>query len=227
MTNSVVNPESLAQLAKDALERVCSGANLDRAADYYSRSFVDHVNDLEFYGLEGARRSVDLYRKLLAQIEITVQEQVVTRDRVVSRFIVSGTSYGRRVRFGGITISRFENGLIAEDWSVTDTLGMLRQLGLLRSIVVGARSLATLSDVERRRSRSRRRRSQRYVGSRERPDELNGPRDELLDDHELFVSSAPAIAAGALGELANSGGCEEIDPRVEPDICNWVPTGHL
>ena len=52
---------------------------------------------------------------------------------------------GRRVRFNGITISRFENGLIVEDWSVTDTLGMLRQVGLWRCVVIGARSLSTLT----------------------------------------------------------------------------------
>jgi hypothetical protein len=54
------------------------------------------------------------------------------------------TSYGRRVRFNGITISRFENGLIVEDWSVTDTLGMLRQLGLARSLLVGVKSIGSV-----------------------------------------------------------------------------------
>ena len=44
-----------ARRAKGALERVCSGAGLDPASRYYSPSFVDHVNDLEFYGLAGAR----------------------------------------------------------------------------------------------------------------------------------------------------------------------------
>ena len=123
--------------ARRALERVCSGAGLDPASRYYSPSFVDHVNDLEFHGLAGAEQSVQLYRKLLSDISIHVEEQVATGDRVSSRFVVSGTSHGRRVRFNGITISRFENGLIVEDWSVTDTLGMLRQLGLARSLLVG------------------------------------------------------------------------------------------
>jgi predicted ester cyclase len=144
MTVSAVNHELLAQLAKDALERVCSGADLDRAADYYSAAFVDHVNDLEFRGLAGARRSVELYRKLLSDIEIKVQEQVVTADSVVSRFVVSGTSYGRHVHFNGITISRFEKDRIVEDWSVTDALGMLRQLGVMRSMLLGMSSIRVL-----------------------------------------------------------------------------------
>jgi len=128
--------------ARRALERVCSGAGLDPASRYYSPSFVDHVNDLQFHGLAGAERSVQLYRKLLSDISIHVEEQVATGDRVASRFVVSGTSHGRRVRFNGITVSRFENGLIVEDWSVTDTLGMLRQLGLARSLLVGLKAWA-------------------------------------------------------------------------------------
>ena len=128
--------------ARRALERVCSGAGLDPASRYYSPSFVDHVNDLQFHGLAGAERSVQLYRKLLSDISIHVEEQVAMGDRVSSRFVVSGTSHGRRVRFNGITISRFENGLIVEDWSVTDTLGMLRQLGLARSLLVGLKAWA-------------------------------------------------------------------------------------
>jgi hypothetical protein len=145
-----VNPkemshEALAEHAKGALERVCSGAGLDPAARYYSPTFVDHVNGLEFRGLAGAERSVSLYRKLLTDLTITVEEQLAAGDRVTSRFVVSGTSYGRRVRFDGITISRFEDGLIVEDWSVTDSLGMMRQLGLLRSLLVGARSIRALA----------------------------------------------------------------------------------
>lgn len=136
--------EDLARNARLALERVCSGAGLDPPSRYYSPSFIDHVNGLEFRGLAGAERSVDLYRKLLTDMSITVEEQVVAGDRVTSRFVVRGVSHGRQVRFDGITISRFEDGLIVEDWSVTDTLGMLRQLGILRSLVVGARSFPGL-----------------------------------------------------------------------------------
>src|SRR5512139_235915 len=126
--------------ARAALECVCSGSEREEAARYYSPDFVDHVNDFELRGLEGVRRSVELYTSVLSDLEIQVQEQLVDGNRVTSRFVVTGTNHGRRVRINGITISRFENGRIVEDWSVTDTLGMLRQLGLLRSVLVGVRS---------------------------------------------------------------------------------------
>lgn len=138
-TSDIPNPEpaELARRAKAALERVCSGADLDPASRYYSPGFVDHVNDLEFRGLDGAQQSVDLYKQVLSNLEIRVHEQLVDGNRVTSRFVVTGTSRGRRVRFGGITISRFEAGLIAEDWSVIDTLALVRQLGLWRAVLVG------------------------------------------------------------------------------------------
>jgi predicted ester cyclase len=58
---------------------------------------------------------------------------------VTSRFVVTGIHRGRRVQFNGITISRFKDGRIVEDWSVTDTLAMLRQLGAWRSVLVAVK----------------------------------------------------------------------------------------
>jgi predicted ester cyclase len=126
----------LATGARRALECVCSGAEPESAASYFSPELVDHVNDFELRGLEGVRRSVELYTSVLDDLQVSVEEQLVDGNRVTSRFIVTGTNRGRRVRFNGITISRFESGRIVEDWSVTDTLGMLRQLGGWRAVLV-------------------------------------------------------------------------------------------
>lgn len=133
--SGIVNLES-AQIAKLALEQVCSGARLECLAQFYSPRFVDHVNDSEFRGHSGVRTSVQLYRKILSDLAITVEDQVIDGQQVVSRFVVSGVAYGRPVRFNGITISHLEDALIVEDWSVTDTLGMLRQLGWWRLLLV-------------------------------------------------------------------------------------------
>lgn len=130
-----------AEIAKGAIQQVCSGARLDCLAQYYSPRFVDHVNDSEFRGHAGVQTSVNQYRKILSDIVITVVDQVVEGRRVVSRLVVSGAAYGRPVRFNGITISHLEDGLVVEDWSVTDTLGMLRQLGTWRLVLVMLRSL--------------------------------------------------------------------------------------
>ena len=125
--------------AKQALELVCAGKALDSASRYYSEQFVDHVNDMKFKGHDGVRRSVELYTKVLSDFHLVVEEQLTEGDRVTSRFVVSGKAHGKDVRFNGITISRFKEGLIVEDWSVTDTLSMLRQLGIWRALLVAFR----------------------------------------------------------------------------------------
>jgi len=146
-TPGPIDPNDLAVNAKAALERVCSGAGLDPASRYYAPPFLDHVNDLEFHGLAGTEASVNLYKKVFSSLEIAVEDQIVEGNRVTSRFVVTGTSYGRAVQFNGITISRFEDGMIVEDWSVTDTLGMLRQLGGWRSIIMALKSFRTLGSA--------------------------------------------------------------------------------
>lgn len=130
---------SIAESAKGALERVCSGKGLDSSSRYYSPEFVDYVNGVKFKGLEGVRRSVELYTKVLSDIDIAVEEQLIDGYCVTSRYVVTGKSFGKRVRFNGITISRFKDGLIVEDRSVTDTLGMLLQLGVWRSLLIVVR----------------------------------------------------------------------------------------
>jgi len=144
-----LGPSDIAKAARGALERVCSGAGLDSPSRYYSPAFVDHVNDFQFYGHADIQKSVDLYTGVLSGIKITVEEQLVDGNQVTSRFMVTGVNRGRRVCFNGITISRFDNGLIVEDWSVTDTVGMLRQLGLWRSVLVGLQHWNSLRTMTR------------------------------------------------------------------------------
>ena len=119
--------------ARRAIEEVCSGRNLAAVSDYYSPRFVDHVNSMQFHGIEGARQSVALYQELFDDLRFVVEQQVVDGDQVASRWALDGTHRGRRVHLTGITISRFEDGKIVEDWGSTDTMDLVRQLGLWRT----------------------------------------------------------------------------------------------
>ena len=103
--------------ARAALEQVCARGDLGRARELYASDFVDHVNALEFRGQAGIARSVALYGALFPDLRIEVVDQ---GDRVVSRWTLHGTHRGRRVTLPGITISRFQDGQIAEDWTVSD-----------------------------------------------------------------------------------------------------------
>jgi predicted ester cyclase len=123
--------------ARRALEQVCARGDFDAAATLYDAGFVDHVNDLDFHGQDGIRQSVGLYRSVLSNLRIRVEDQVAEGDRVVSRWTAEGTNRGRAVSLKGITISRLEDGRIVEDWTVSDNLSLLRGLGPWRTVLVG------------------------------------------------------------------------------------------
>ena len=125
-----------AATARRALEEVCSGRDLGGIPDVYHSEFVDHVNSLEYRGHDGARRSVAGYLALFPDLRFVVEDQVSEDDRVASRWRLEGTHRGRRVTLRGIVISRFEGGRIIEDWAASDTIAILRQLGLWRSLLL-------------------------------------------------------------------------------------------
>ena len=104
-------------------------------------NFIDHVNALDLHGHEGIRRSTDLYRALFDDLQIGVVDQITEGDRVVSRWIMTGSNRGRPAEMSGTTISRMEAGRIVEDWTAVDSLELLRQLGLVRTLLAAPRLL--------------------------------------------------------------------------------------
>jgi predicted ester cyclase len=122
------------ETARRALEEVCSGRDLEGIAQVYHPDFVDHVNRFTYRGHEGARRSVALYLALFPDLSFEVDEQVSEGDRVATRWTLRGTHRGRKVELRSIVISGFQDGLIVEDWAASDTMDLVRQLGLRRTL---------------------------------------------------------------------------------------------
>jgi predicted ester cyclase len=133
-----------ARIAREAIERVCARGDWTRAGELYAEDFVDHVNAMEFRGQAGIRESVSLYRRLFPDLSITVDDQVEEGDRVASRWTLRGTHRGRAVELSGITISRVADGKVVEDWGHSDTLTLLRQLGVRRSLGLAVREWRSL-----------------------------------------------------------------------------------
>jgi ketosteroid isomerase-like protein len=132
-------------VVRTALERVCARGDMQLAPSCYAEDFVDHVGRLEYRGLDGVERSTALYRALIDDLAFEVLDQVAEGDRVASRFVVTGSNRGGPLRLEGITLSRLRDGRIVEDWSGFDTLELLRQLGLLRTLRAAPLMLRALS----------------------------------------------------------------------------------
>ena len=129
-----------------ALEQVCSRGDMALAPQCYAEDFTDYVGGLEYHGLDGVERSTAVYRALFDDLAFEVVDQVAEGDRVASRFVLTGTNRGRRVRLWGITISRRRDGRIVEDHSAFDSLELLKQLGLWRVALAAPRLLRTLRE---------------------------------------------------------------------------------
>jgi predicted ester cyclase len=127
------------ELARHALEQVCSGSDPSAAVGVYSPNFHDHVNAAEYRGHDGIRKSLGLYQLVFSDgdLRIRVEHQVTEGDSVASRWVAEGHNRGRPIRIWGIVISRIENGEIVEDWAASDNLELIRQLGPWRLLLLG------------------------------------------------------------------------------------------
>ncbi len=64
---------------------------MELAPACYAPDFADHVNGVDFHGLDGVRRSTGLYRALFDPLEIRVVDQVAERDRIANRWLPEGS----------------------------------------------------------------------------------------------------------------------------------------
>jgi len=85
-----------------------------------------------------------MYLRACPDLYFTVEEQIVSDDRVVTRFRVLGTQHGRLgvlpashkpFEVTGIEIVRFAGERIAETWHHIDALGVLVQTGAIQVLV--------------------------------------------------------------------------------------------
>ncbi len=136
-------------VARTALEQVCARGGMLLAASCYAEEFADHFASAEYHGLDGVRRSTALNRALFDDLAFDVVDQVAEHDRVASRWVLTGSNRGRSVRLWGITISRLHDGRIVEDYSAFDSLELLRQLGLRRTLMAAPQLLGALHDADR------------------------------------------------------------------------------
>jgi len=89
-------------------------------------------------GPAGVRANIEKYVAGFPGGGITVDDQIAEGDKVATRWTGRGTHTGemagisptgKEVTVSGLTLSRLENGMVVEEWTTWDTLGMLMQLG--------------------------------------------------------------------------------------------------
>jgi predicted ester cyclase len=128
-------------LLRRLVEEVFSAqGDLDVADEIYAPNYVGHnpLDPEDVRGPEGAKEQARMYRSAFPDVRLSIEEQVAEGDKVVTRWIGSGTHQGEmmgiaptgnQIRVDGITISRIQDGKVVEDWELFNALGLMQQLG--------------------------------------------------------------------------------------------------
>jgi steroid delta-isomerase-like uncharacterized protein len=112
------------------------------AKDVFTSDAVVHIN-----GSPDPNLSVDGFTQMVSGLlgafpdfRVTVEDQIVTADRVATRWTAEGTNRGafgpvpatgRRVRISGLIFDKVAAGKVVERWEQWDQMGMMQQLGLV------------------------------------------------------------------------------------------------
>jgi steroid delta-isomerase-like uncharacterized protein len=132
--------ESNKTASRRMIEEVFGGGNVDVVDALVHEDAVGHdpAQPGPVNGREGVKASAQGYRGAFPDLVMTVDQSIAEGDMVATRWTARGTHdgelfgiapTGKQATVTGITIDRFENGLIAESWTNWDTLGLLQQLG--------------------------------------------------------------------------------------------------
>lgn len=123
------------------LARVLTGGDIEATGEYFE---VDMVEEMPFPGqgpgLDGLKDTLIRIRSAFPDSSWTVEEQIAEGDKVLTRFVWSGTHEGdflgipathRPINVWGMVIDRFAGEKIISTRILMDTFGMMMQLGVI------------------------------------------------------------------------------------------------
>lgn len=106
----------------------------------YDPDWVGHFPGMPPLDLDGHRQYSEVMNAAFPDLERTIDDLFAVDDKVVARWTARGTHDGELMGVppsgvvatsSGITVFRMADGRIAEEWSVSDMLGLLQQIGAI------------------------------------------------------------------------------------------------
>jgi len=119
-------------------EEVWNQGALDVADELLAADCIVHTPpNPDTVGTEAFKGMVGMYLAAFSDLQWTTEDIIAEGDKVVIRWTATGThqgelmgipASGRQVTWTGMTIYRFADGKIVENWWAYDALGMMQQL---------------------------------------------------------------------------------------------------
>lgn len=106
----------------------------------YTKDFIGHTGNGTFTRERGMAEAKG-WRQAFPDLKMNIDLIVAEKDLVAVRWTATGTNTGtgnglpatgKFVKVSGQATFRFVDGKIAEEWALGDTLGIMKQLGLLQ-----------------------------------------------------------------------------------------------
>ena len=91
-------------------------------------------------GIEGCKVIDVTFRTAFPDYKHTIHDLIAEGDKVVARWTFHGTNEGdfqglpptgKKVTIPGISVFRLVDGKIMDDWTISDTFGLMQQLGAI------------------------------------------------------------------------------------------------
>jgi steroid delta-isomerase-like uncharacterized protein len=131
------------KIMSNAYEKVFNQNNPDEVENLFSTKYVVHHPVAPFKGLDILKQQVSYANNALAGYHIDVHDIFSENHKVVSRFTVRGKhvdtffnipATGKSLIITGMLFTHIKDNKIAEEWEFFDQIGILQQLGALRSV---------------------------------------------------------------------------------------------
>ena len=121
---------SLATKIKAANSALMANGNLDAVSEFFTSDYVTHLTEEDMTdGHDAIRRVLGMYRRAFADLRVEVEILVESKDRIAWQRTLRAThkgnfkgfpATGRPIVWRDMVTSRFRDGLIAEEWLITD-----------------------------------------------------------------------------------------------------------
>jgi steroid delta-isomerase-like uncharacterized protein len=118
-------------------EEIWNKGNVDIIDELGAANYINRSNN---YDRAAFRQWAVGFRAAFSEGGITIEDMIAEGDKVAVRWTMHGThtgefmgisATGKQLTGTGISIYRIANGKIVEDWSNSDELGMMQQLGVI------------------------------------------------------------------------------------------------
>ncbi|WZO99552.1 ester cyclase [Isosphaeraceae bacterium EP7] len=130
-----------AAIVRQFVDEVLNQGDFDGLGRFMREDVVQHVPfPGRDPGLSGFQEMLRSARVAFPDLQWSVEEQMVDGDRVLTRFVWTGTQLGpflgvpatgRKVTVSGMALDRLNDGKITETRFLMDTFGLMTQLGAL------------------------------------------------------------------------------------------------